>query len=486
MKPPWAGFEASAIARGGLPPGCGVVVAVSGGRDSMVLLEGLVRWRIEQRWRLVVAHFHHQLRGAEADADQAFVAVAAAKAGLPFVAGTADVEAARVSDESWEMAARRLRHAFLARVARDHGCTRIALGHHAGDQAELFLLRMLRGAGGSGLGGMMETGPSPADAAIVLVRPLLDFGSDEVGDLAREWRVEHRTDATNSDPTHWRNRVRHELMPLLASRFQPGIERVLVREQTLLRDQAVLIRRLAGDWLNRLGASDDYKEPGFSDLDVALQREVVRAQLAALSLALDFEAVEALRAQPGRPIQVGPGRRVVREPSGRLRRLEEHSAEGLFCEDRMDVVLEGGRVPGAGTLRFGGGRLVWRVSARTDGEGWDGSRELSPGEWERGRDAMPGAPVEWLDADAVGPRVRLRHWRAGDRFRPIGLPAASKLQDLFTNARVPTAVRRRRVLAETEGGEIFWVEGLRIGHNVRQTEATARCLEWLWERSPDL
>ncbi len=93
--------------------------------------------------------------------------------------------------------------------------------------------------------------------------------------------------------------------------------------------------------------------------------------------------------------------------------------------------------------------------------------------------------MEWLDADAVGARIRLRHWRAGDRFQPIGLESASKLQDLFTNARVPAAERRRRVVAETEGGEIFWVEGLRIGHGVRRTDATVRTLGWLWERSPD-
>lgn len=464
MNAAWARFEALSIGRGLLPAGGCVVAAVSGGRDSMVLLHALAQGRDRAGWRLVVAHFHHQLRGEDADADQAFVDAAARELGVPFVHGTADVGAMRASGESWESAARRLRHAFLARTAREWGGARVALGHHGGDQAELFLLRLLRGAGAAGLGGMGEIDCSPADPGIVLVRPLLGYATSEVEALAREWGVGFRIDATNADPAYARNRVRHELMPMLAARFQPAVERVLVREQTLLRDQAELLRGWAEEWLGRLETGGDRP---FDALPVALQREVLRVQSARASLPLGFDAIEALREQAGVPIQVAVGHRVVRDAMGRLHPGDAGRAEQAFRTGCCEVPLS--QAAEAGEVLFGGGTLRWRLGVRAD----DGV----------GAGVPPG--MECFDADAVGERVRLRHWRPGDRFRPIGLGADAKLQDLFTNARVPAFERRHRVLAETSRGEIFWVEGLRIGECAKVAAPTVRTLRWSWMRSGD-
>ncbi|HXC99166.1 MAG TPA: tRNA lysidine(34) synthetase TilS, partial [Verrucomicrobiae bacterium] len=151
-----------------------VLIAVSGGLDSMVLLHLLARLTPAHHWRLAVAHFNHQLRGRSSHADQHLVEQTAKKLGLPFVAGRADVRAfASRRGESIEMAARELRHKFLAKTALRRKIRVIALAHHADDQVELFFLRLLRGAGVEGLAGMKWRNPSPANSRITLARPLL-------------------------------------------------------------------------------------------------------------------------------------------------------------------------------------------------------------------------------------------------------------------------------------------------------------------------
>src|SRR6185369_5793855 len=153
-----------------------ILVAVSGGMDSMVLLHALRRLSVRHRWRLTVAHFNHQLRGGASDADEKLVRTTAAKMKLPVAAAGADVKRfAKQGRLSIEMAARKLRHEFLARAARERGIKTVALAHHADDQVELFFLRLLRGAGTQGLSGMKWQSPSPADKTIALARPLLDL-----------------------------------------------------------------------------------------------------------------------------------------------------------------------------------------------------------------------------------------------------------------------------------------------------------------------
>ena len=151
-----------------------ILVAVSGGADSVVLLHTLHSLAPQSAWKISVAHFNHQLRGRASDADEKLVRATAKKLRLKFFGGGAAVKAfAAQSKLSVEMAARKLRHEFLAKVAREQEISTIALAHHADDQVELFFLRLLRGAGGEGLAGMKWKSPSPADKKITLVRPLL-------------------------------------------------------------------------------------------------------------------------------------------------------------------------------------------------------------------------------------------------------------------------------------------------------------------------
>jgi tRNA(Ile)-lysidine synthase len=454
-------FERASTTSALLPERCACLVAVSGGLDSRVLLGALASVAPRHGWRLVVAHFNHRLRGADADADERFVADLAARHGLPFALGSADVAAGREPGESPESAARRFRHAFLARAAREHGCDRIALGHHEDDQVELFLLRLLRGAGGEGLSGMAEREVSPADSGVSLVRPLLGFSRARLEEVAVACGWEWRVDASNRDPAVPRNRIRHELVPLLRARYQPALERVLLREQTLLRDQALVIGELADTWLR------GEAERGFGELSTAIQREVIRQQLIAQRLEPGFELIETLRTRPLHPIQVDPARRVICDASGRVAITGNGAVDQEFSPAEAALVFEGT----SGSLVFAGVRFDWELR--------ENDSALGAGLEEQGT----GMGREIMDAASVGTAVRLRHWRAGDRFRPIGLKGSAKLQDLFTNQRVPAWERRRRVVMESAEGEILWVEGLRLGERVRVTPATCRRLVWRWCRS---
>jgi tRNA(Ile)-lysidine synthase len=429
-----------------------VLVAVSGGLDSMVLLHVLHLLAERNRWRLFVVHFNHQLRGRSSDADERFVARAAARFGLRFLAGRGAVRRlAQKRGVSIEMAARELRHEFLARAAQRLKSRSIVLAHHADDQVELFFLRLMRGAGGEGLAGMKWTSPSPGNGEIRLVRPLLDVTRADLELFAREGRIRFREDATNASRAILRNRIRHELLPLLRRRFQPALDRNLLRAMDIVGAETDAVDALARAWLA-------IRRPAFARLAIAVERRVLQFQLRQLNLREEFDLVESLRISPGRPITVRPGVAVERDLAGRV--FIRSVTRQAFQPGRLGLDLVGR----TGEAAFAGMQLRWRVIART------------------GARFRVGFRREQFDADKVGRQIVLRHWQPGDRFQPIGLPASVKLQDWFTNQKVPRQERRNLLVAVTAAGEVFWIENQRIGERFKLGAATKRRLLWTWRR----
>ena len=317
-----------------------ILVAVSGGADSMVLLHTLNSLAQKFRWKISVAHFNHQLRGRASDADEKLVRKTAADLKLPVFVERADVKSfAQKSKLSVEMAARKLRHEFFARVARGQKTSVVALAHHADDQIELFFLRLLRGAGGEGLAGMKWRSPSPADKKITLVRPLLDLTKTELLDFARENKIHFREDATNYSSDFLRNRIRNELLPLLQKNYQPGVAKTVLRLMEIVGAEAEFVGETACQWREkncrsrgdeaqiesgkRKAESGNQSETphvvsyNFASLPVAVQRRVLQQQLAALGVAPDFDLIEQLRESPGKFVSVGPGLAVARNTTGK-------------------------------------------------------------------------------------------------------------------------------------------------------------------------
>ncbi len=430
-----------------------ILVAVSGGLDSVVLLRLLHALAAQHRWKLTVAHLNHQLRGRASDGDERFVRALARRLKLPCITGRINVRAqAKKLGLSIEMAARKARHEFLARTTRQLRISSIALAHHADDQVELFFLRLFRGTSTDGLAGMKWRGPSPVSAEITLVRPLLDRARSELAAFARENKIRFREDASNASRDILRNRIRHELLPLLRRRFQPAVNRSVLRLMEIAGAESEALADLTQTWLKS-------QETPFDSLSVALQRRIIHSQLQRHSVAADFDLVERLRTAPNQAVSINPLVSVVRNPAGEVG-LNVHEP-AAFNTREVDVSLKGK----AGRFGFDGVGFRWRFAA---------GRFPPP--------ARCGARVEYFDADAMGDRIVLRHWRPGDRFQPIGLGSSLKLQDWFTNQKVPRARRRELIVATTATGEVFWVEGLRISERFKLTPGTRRCLIWRWER----
>lgn len=425
----------------------------------MVLLDMLWQLSSGHGWRLHVAHFNHQLRGRSSDADEQLVRMTCRKLRLRCAVGTADIRQLAAKDGvSIEMAARAARHAFLARTARRWSLPKIALAHHADDQVELFLLRILRGAGSEGLSGMRWAGPSPVDSKLRLIRPLLEVPKAELRDYARQRCIQFREDTSNASLEHLRNRVRQELIPLLTRNYQPALFRVVLRNADILGADAQCLDQIAEDWLLGKG-----REP-FKELPVAIQRRVILQGLLMLGVVPEFDVIEGLRTSANTSIAVGGGLLLSHDGLGRISTVTVDLPKKRSA-GRVELLLAAKN----GTGDFGG--VNWR---------WEIQRQTSRG--------LPGfvEGTEYFDADRVGTEVVLRHWQPGDRFQPSGLPKSAKLQDLFVNAKIPAAVRRQLVVATTVAGELWWVEGLRIAEGFKLSAATRRRLKWTWRRpGPD-
>jgi len=430
-----------------------LLVGVSGGLDSMVLLHLLHKMATLAGWKLSVAHFNHQLRGRASDADEQLVRRTATAFGLQCEVERGDVKGlAKLRGISVEMAARELRHQFLAHTARRLKCSTIATAHHADDQVELFFLRLLRGAGSEGLGGMKWSSPSPVSKSVRLIRPLLAVSKADLENYARENKIHFREDASNASRDILRNRVRHELLPLLRKRFQPALNQTVLRAMELVGAEAEAGNMAARAWLAKAP-----RQKAFVRLPVAEQRQVIQLQLLRLKVLADFDLIEALRLRPGCAVSINPQRAVAADRLGQVRWAIPPSRAFKKAERKLDLVRE--KPP----ISFAGLELDWNfITGAASGE--------------RGKPAGQ----ECFDAAKVGRNIVLRYWRPGDRFQPIGMNSSGKLQDWFINQKIPAARRRELVIATTAGGEIFWVEGLRIGERFKLDTETREQLRWRW------
>jgi len=440
-----------------------VVVAVSGGADSVALLLLLTRLAAAGGLTLAgVAHFNHRLR-ASAARDEEFCRALASRLGLPIDVESEDV-AARAADArlSIEVAAREARYAFLRRAAARADADRIAVGHTRDDQAETFLLRLLRGAGPRGLAAIRpRAGP--------VIRPLLDTSRDELRAFLAAEGQPFCEDETNEDLANPRNRLRHDVLPYLARHFAPDVAAVLAREAAIARDDADWLETQAIETGRAIvlleGDALEIDRRGLLALHPAVARRVVRQALmqAAPGRFVGFDHVEALLelARTGRASQGLdlPGQR-AEITSGRI---------ALRPADRIVAPTGGADLPDAPVELPVPGRielpaLGWALVADRGGAGG-----VQPSGDSAALD--PGAVVT-LDAETLAGPLTVRTRRPGDWLRPLGLGGRKKLQDLFVDRKVPRAERDRVPLVVDGQGRIAWVVGHAVAGDFRVTEAS--------------
>ncbi len=435
-----------------LPPDEGVLVAASGGADSTALLYLLAELAPQGRFRLAgVAHYNHLLR-AEAGEDESFCRQLAARLSLPFEAGAGDVaaEAARTRT-SLEDAGRRMRYAFLEGAASRLGASHIAVGHTRDDQAETVLLALVRGAGPRGLAGM-------AARRGAVVRPLIEQSHDELVRFLQSRQIPFREDESNRDPRFLRNRVRHELLPVLRGRFSPAIVSVLGRSASIAADDAAFLDARAAE------AFASVALPAAGGRCLVLDGRRLASCEPAIARRV---AALALARFGGGPAGIGfdQAERLVALASGELRGpVSFRGQQAEILGGRLRLTPRTGRSAGNKGPRLNS----FRAELSIPGEALvpDG-RVLSTELRHRGQTAGLGgrctAVIDAASVSALGVRFR----RPGDLFRPLGLGGRKKLQDYFVDRKVPRDRRDATPLVVDAHDRIVWVAGHVIAEDFR-------------------
>jgi len=432
-----------------------VIVAVSGGPDSVGLLDMLCQIRCEFEIQLVVAHFDHGFRPDVDEFETQFTRSLAASLNIPFEVEKAGIRL-RTGGGSLEERARRARYHFLEQVMQKHAAQKIAMGHNLNDQAETVLMRFLRGSGTSGLSGI----PPCRDG---IIRPLIEIRREEIERYLEIRNLKYVTDASNFDTQHFRNRLRLKLIPELKG-YQPKIVEILGQMSHIMRADDARLAKEAESWIRQEAGGETCGEtripiPAFRRLPEALKCRVLR--------------------------------HLLKETTGSLRRI------GLRHIDAILQIASGDK-PQA-QVNLPKGVIVKRVYkelvfiVHTDSEVKDFCYKITgPGRFQLQAigcclvleefesvclsKMAPSPGVAFLNADRLVYPLWIRNFRPGDRFVPLGMTGHRKLKDFFIDIKIPSETRRSIPLLIYKDTPI-WVCGFRIDARFRVTARTKRTLK---------
>ena len=468
----------AALEQSRLAPGMTLIVAVSGGPDSLALLHSICHLGDAIGLRLHGAHLDHGLRGDSSKSDARFVAEVFRGLGMPYTVEEADVNAFRRQHSiSLEAAARKVRYDFLAKVAANNHTDVIALGHTAGDQAETVLMHIIRGSGLTGLRGMRTVTSLSFDGKPVrLVRPLLQVSRAETLEYCRARGLKPRQDESNLSPDLDRNRIRLELVPLL-EQYNPAIRDALVRLSDSAAQEIGYLKSETDRVWHETARIDESSvtlgRDSFTRLPPALQSHLLRRAM--MEVKGDIEDLRHSHIQDMARLMRGPAGRTLDLP-GNIRLSISYESATLAPSDRDRYSLP--PLKGEHELKVPGETLLagWRVIASFSdtGQGLDerlridepgfgiGSAEIENSNLQDcPAQAFPPAVTACLDYSALGGPLRVRPRRPGDRFQPLGMSQAKKLQDFMVDSKVPRLWRDRVPLLTSPRG-IAWVVGWRI------------------------
>jgi tRNA(Ile)-lysidine synthase len=482
-----------------------VVVGVSGGADSVCLLHVLAKWRKGLGIKLHIAHLNHQLRGAESEADAEYVSNLAGSLGIPSTIDRQNVAAYRVQRNcSIEEAARELRYAFLARVAREVGAHRIAIGHTRDDQVETILMHILRGTGITGLCGLAPCSPMAYDSQgtslraealsvakgqrsnLLVIRPLLDITREETASYCQEHQLAPRIDSSNLSLSFFRNRLRLHLLPLLRQ-YNPSVDQALLRLADIAKeDNAFIEQQAAGVWdeVARQENNAIYLDKKqIASLPIALQRHLLR--VAVTRLVGDIRDIEANHIEAARSLLNKPASKRISLP------------HGLICHGGYDELVIASDLP-AKAWQAGArqsqlplcpfpplpGEFPLKVPGQTVFPGWkviasivrERVASLSlRGALSTGERTSQSNLVAHFDLQKTGMKLFVRQRQPGDRFQPLGMSMPKKLYEFMVDAKIPHSWRSHIPIV-CSPQQIIWVVGWRIDDGVKTTEASKEIL----------
>ncbi|MCB2189816.1 MAG: tRNA lysidine(34) synthetase TilS [Deltaproteobacteria bacterium] len=441
-----------------------VVVAVSGGADSVCLLRVLYELRKALGIDLMVCHFDHGLRPEEDEEETRFVRNLAESFDLPFVTEKASGEL-RAGGRSLEETARNLRYVFLEEVMHHYSAQKIAVGHTRDDQAETVLMRLLRGSGTSGLSGI----PPVRDG--VIVRPLIDLTREEIVEYLSRTGLGYVTDSSNLDTTLLRNDIRLDILPFLKER-QPELVKILGRTAEILREEREWLEAEAKEWICLQGQVGPFQEVAiplneFNSLCKAKQNHVVREALKISGGSLRRITSENIEAMKRVARGENPHARIALPGAQTFRRVYDHLIfSAKKAEETGDFFL---LIDKQGVFRLQ--QPPWTITIveypRVDSEPMTESSESA-----------------FFDADRITFPLTVRNIRQGDRFIPLGMKGHKKLKNFFIDGKIPAEERRTIPLLLT-GDQIMWICGYRMDDRFKVTPQTKKLLQVDFQRFED-
>ena len=438
--------------------GDAILAGVSGGSDSVALLNILTELAPDFSLKIGVAHLNHQLRGENSDNDAAFVSRLAEKFGMACHMGSENVEKHRRTGKMClEEAARTVRYAFLREIAKKHGFEKIAVGHNADDNAELVLINLIRGSGPLGISGI----PPTRDG---IIRPLIRVPKSEIIRYLESKNADFVTDESNTDETILRNRIRQSLIPVLRS-YNPKISESLNRLSIIMRYQEDWIDGVANELFEKCLLTEDEEGVSLSVCRIAELPEGARRRVV-------MKGIERVRGD-------------LRKITGRhIKAVTGLSENGhLDLPDSLSVTRNGNR------LCFLKTKNRPRRNPKSDFE----HKIVGPGVFfikEIGLslkfsiepiDEFPilkngDHHVEYFDPDSLRFPLTIRNFRPGDRFRPLGMKGTQKLKHFFINNKIPRSDRSLRPVL-TCGNTVVCVVGYRISDDHKLTPLSANALK---------
>ena len=472
-----------------LSPSDRVVVGVSGGPDSIALLHILKELIPQLKISLSIAHLNHGFRGKESDRDAEYVQELALELGLPVIVESRDVPAF-IKEEglSPEDGARRARYDFFARVVKRVKANKVALGHNADDQAETVLMRLLRGSGREGLGGIPPVRELKPGSKVKVIRPLIEATREEVEEYLKEQGIKSRLDASNIEPVYLRNKIRLKLLPLL-TKYNPNIKSILVRTAQILGEEDRYLEGIVNRHLKRIvkkgkeGITLDIIK--LSSLSLPIQRRILRETLGAIKgnkldiqLSHIDDVLDLLRVR-GRASLDLPGNILITKEYRRL-------SLGFKKEERAPSFNYSLKVPGITKVPEIGlsfrtkilkerPRALKKALKKRAYFDYEGALSLAPSTKKARITRFSSASERLSYYGRIKAPLSLRNRETGDRFQPLGMRGSKKLKDFFIDEKIPLKERERIPLL-VSGKEIIWVVGHRISDKAKITNKTKKVL----------
>lgn len=446
-----------------------VLLAVSGGADSMVMADMVIRTAIPaiSHDRIVIAHCNFHLRGEESDGDASFVRSWAAKWGVRFEQADFDTAAAASQwGVSIEMAARRLRYEWFDSLCHQYGCRGVCVAHNANDNAETLILNLVRGTGLKGLCGMQQESKNAFGDSLVF-RPMLEFSREQIEKYAERNGVEFRTDSSNLESEYKRNLVRNEVMPLLR-RLNPSVLDTFTEDMRHLRQAQEIVE----DWVAGLPApllkeplpSKDgplpLSEGGYQTFrrGLAVPPHIIIPELLALPH-WEYLLYSKLSALGFSSAVVGQVERLLKDPEATLSGHRFESPRYLLVTTTKELVLSP-RPDAAGAGSTTKSKIIEPRVELLD--------------WCSSMDVHTPKGVLLVDAAKVAGLPRFRLWKEGDWFRPLGMRGKKKVSDFLTDLKYNILQKENVLVLEGEGSHVLAVLGERIDESLKITPETTK------------